>query len=97
MDSNILLFIIKMVIMGIVCFLAILIMSKTRASSWMFLVAGFLFSYIALILELMTTLGVLVTNTLVIPGLGIPLVDLLSTIIPSLCFLTSFILKLCNK
>ncbi len=95
MRPEILMFIIKLVVMGIICFLSILVMSKTRASSWMFLVAGFLFAYVGLILELMVTLGVMVYAGPKI--FNISLVELLATVIPGICFITSFILKLCNR
>ena len=52
MDTEIRLFLIKLVLGGFVAFLAILIMSKTRAASWMFIVCGFLFSYISLMFDL---------------------------------------------
>ena len=59
MDAEIILIIIKMLLGGIVAFLAILIMSKTRASSWMFMMCGFLFLYISLMFELFVSIGVL--------------------------------------
>ena len=49
MSPEILLFIIKLVLGGIVAFLAIFVMSKTRDASWMFLVAGFLLSYVSIL------------------------------------------------
>ena len=57
MNHEIVLFIIKLILGGIAAFMAIFVMSKTRDASWMFLVAGFLFSYAALVIELMEELG----------------------------------------
>ena len=56
MNNEIILFIIKLTLGGIAAFLAIFVMSKTRDASWMFLVAGFLFSYAAMVIELMAEL-----------------------------------------
>lgn len=95
MSPEILLFIIKLVLGGIVAFLAIFVMSKTRDASWMFLVAGFLLSYAALIFDLMIELGVLSQTKVCL--FGIPLSSLLCAAVPSLFFIISFILKLTKK
>lgn len=95
MNPQILLFIIKLVLGGIAAFLAIFVMSKTRDASWMFLVAGFLFDYAALVVDLMTELGIFAVDFVLIAGM--PLVSLLSAIIPSVMFITAFIIKLCKK
>ncbi|MCQ2583225.1 MAG: hypothetical protein MJ160_04895 [Treponema sp.] len=95
MDSQILLFIIKLVLGGIVSFLSILIMSKTRDASWMLIVAGFLTSYAALVFDLMVELGVLSQSALLI--FGIPLSSLICTVVPSLCFILAFIVKISKK
>ena len=81
MDPQLLLFIIKLVLGGIAAFLAIFVMSKTRDASWMFLVAGFLFSYAALVVDLMIELGVFAADSILVAGM--PLVSLLSAVIPS--------------
>ena len=95
MDPQLLLFIIKLVLGGIAAFLAIFVMSKTRDASWMFLVAGFLFSYAALVVDLMIELGVFAADSILIAGM--PLVSLLSAVIPSALFITAFIIRLCKK
>jgi len=95
MNPQILLFIIKLILGGIAAFLAIFVMSKTRDASWMFLVAGFLFSYAALVIDLMTELGIISLDSILL--FGMPLISLLSAIIPSLMFIIAFIIKLCQK
>ena len=95
MNYEILLFIIKLVLGGIAAFLAIFVMSKTRDASWMFLVAGFLFTYAALVIELMEQLGIFDLNTIEIAGF--PLIPFLCAVIPSLLFITAFIIKLAKK
>jgi len=95
MNYQLILFIIKLVLGGIAAFLAIFIMSKTRDASWMFLVAGFLFSYAALVFDLMAELGIFDSNAITIGGF--PLIPLLCAVIPSTMFITAFILRLCKK
>ena len=95
MNPQILLFIIKLVLGGIAAFLAIFVMSKTRDASWMFLVAGFLFAYAALVVDLMIELGIFAADSILIAGM--PLISLLSAVIPSVMFITAFIIKLCKK
>ena len=90
MDSNILFYIIKLVLGGLVAFFAILLMSKTRDAAWMTIVAGFLLSYISLVYNLLCELGVLATSHVTI--YGIPLTSLLAVILPSICFIVAFII-----
>ena len=92
MNPEILMYIIKLVLDGIIAFLAILLMSKNRDSSWMCLVAGFLLSYAALIFNLMIKLGIFAVSTFCI--FGIPLSTLLCEVLPSLFFIFAFILML---
>lgn len=95
MNPDILLNIIQLILLGIAAFLAILVMSKTREASWMFLVAGFLLSYCSLIYDFMTKLGVLSVGNIKIAE--IPLSTLLQASVPTICFIISFILKLKKK
>ena len=95
MEPEILLFIIKLITGGIIAFLAILIMSKKRTVEWGFMVAGFLLSYAALVYELLNELGVLATLRSTV--FGIPVIAFICTIVPSICFIISFIISLINK
>ena len=95
MNPEILLFLIKLITGGIVAFLAILIMSKTRDAAWMSLVGGFILSSAALIYELLIQLGVLTHTKFLVAG--IPLTSLLCAVIPSIFFITAFILMLLKK
>ncbi len=95
MNHEIVLFIIKLILGGIAAFLAIFVMSKTRDASWTFLVAGFLFSYASLVIELMAELGIFDINSILVAGF--PLIPLLCAIIPSAMFITAFIIRLCKK
>ena len=95
MNPQILLFIIKLILGGLVAFLAILIMSKTRSPDWMMIVAGFLSSYAALVYDLLFELGVLASSSLLV--FGIPLPTLIFATVPSLFFIAAFIFKLTKK
>ena len=95
MNPEILLFIIKLFLGGVVGFFAIMIMSKTRELSWMFMVIGFLLSYAALVFELMVKLGVLTLGSIYV--FGLPLASLICAVVPSVFFLLAFIFKLLKK
>lgn len=95
MNTDILLFIIKLVAGGLVAFMAIVLMSKKREPSWMFMVAGFLFSYAAMVFELLIDLGVLTSTQYSL--FGIPVSTLACVVLPSLSYLIAFILMLCKK
>lgn len=95
MNSQILLFIIKLILGGVVAFLSILIMSKTREPAWMMIVAGFISLYALLVYELLLELGVL--SPAKIHLAGIPLPTLIFAAIPNICFIVAFILKLNKK
>lgn len=95
MNPEFLLFMIKILCGGIVAFLAIFLMSKTREISWVFLITGFLLSYIATVYESLLSIGV-VTDVSISVG-GIPLISFLSAVIPTLCFIIGLILRILRK
>lgn len=95
MDSEILFFIIKLVFGGIVAFFAIMLMSKSRDAAWMTIVGGFLFSYASIVYELMVKLGVVLGNGICV--FGIPLVQLIFAVVPSLFYIAAFIIMLLRK
>ena len=95
MDYEISLFVIKLILGGIVSFLAILLMSKTRDFACMTLVSGILAGYAAIVYELLIKLGVLTVSRTQI--FGIPLSVFLCIIIPSVFFIISFILFIIKK
>lgn len=95
MNPELLLFIIKLSVGGIVGFLAILLMSKTRDAAWMCMVGGFLLSYASLVFELMQNLGIAASSKAVL--FGIPVSDLICAVVPSLFFIAAFILMLVKR
>lgn len=95
MNSELLLFIIKLAAGGIVSFLAILLMSKTREPGWIFMVGGFLLSYAALVFQLMEHLGIFTSSRFTL--FGIPISSLICVILPAVFFIVAFIMMLCKK
>lgn len=92
MNPDILLSIIQLAAGGIVAFLAILLMSKTRDASWICMVCGFLFSYAATIYQIMIKLGILAEPSIVL--FGIPVTSLICVLLPNLFFIAAFILMI---
>lgn len=95
MDPHILLFIIKLIIGGLVAFLAILLMSKKRTAAWSFMVSGFLLNYAALVYELLIELGVLTATKYNLWGL--PVSTLICAVLPALCYIIAFIIMLAKR
>ena len=95
MSSEILLFIIQLVIGGLVAFLAILTMSKNRDAYWMCMVSGFLCLYAARVFELLVKIGVLAHSKILL--FNIPLSELICVTLPFLLFITGFIIYLAKK
>lgn len=94
MEQNalIIFYIVKLVLGGLLAFLAIMLWSKTRDPAWMALVAGAITGYTGLIFNMMLDLGIVTVGK--IEFYGIPLSVLIFTVVPSLFFLFAFILML---
>lgn len=95
MNPEIILLIIKFFSVGIISFLAILIMSKTRDPAWMTMVAGFLFYYLSIVYDLLVKLNVISLSKYVI--FGIPLFSLLAIAIPALFFIIALLIMFFRK
>lgn len=91
-SSEILLYIVKLVLGGILAFLAIMLWSRTRDAAWMSLVAGVVTTYAGLAYELFVKLGIILESRL--EFFGIPVSSLIFTIVPSIFFILAFILML---
>lgn len=90
MQSQILVWCIKLILGGIAAFLAILVWSKSRSACWVFLVTGILISYAGIIYDMMINLGILNSASILI--CGISLLTLFFTVIPYLLIIISLIL-----
>lgn len=91
-QSQMILYVIKLVLGGAWAFCAILLWSKTKDSAWMCLVAGSVCRYAGLVYEMFVTLGVVIPESLTVAG--IPFSTLVFTAIPDIFFIVAFILML---
>lgn len=91
-QSQMILFVIKLILGGAAAFCAILLWSKTKDSAWMCLVAGSVCKYAGLVYEMLVTLGILLPESIII--CEIPLSTLIFTALPDLFFIIAFILML---
>ena len=91
-SSEILMFIIKLVLGGVAAFLAILLWSKTRDIAWMSLVAGTVTSYAGIVYEMMDSFGIFTSKGIEV--YGIPLVELFFAVIPTFFYILAFIMML---
>lgn len=91
-QSQLILYVIKLALGGIVAFLAILLWSRTRDGAWMSLVAGAIVSYAGIVYQLLGDLGIFFKKDLYIGGLS--LTQLIFTVIPPLFYIIAFVLML---
>ena len=94
-DSQLILQIIKLVLGGFSTLFAILLWSKTREFSILFLVISTMGMYALVVYETLVHLGIIINRFLFIGG--IPFFDLFFTIIPSVFFVLALILFLIKK
>ena len=95
MNPEILFYIIKLAVYGLVTFLAILLMSKLRDPAWMSVICGFLFNYAGTVCEILIELGILSKGRILL--FGIPVISLACLVIPALFFMLGFIIMLCQR
>lgn len=87
--SQIIFWCIKLILGGVAAFFAILLLSKTRSFRYVSLVACVLISYCGIIYEMMTALGMIHFEKILI--FGIPLLTLLFLILPNIFLIISLI------
>lgn len=92
--SEMILYVIKLVMGGLTAFSAILLWSKTKDNAWMSLVIGAITSYAGLVYEMLVDLGVIVFTGYIIPVVELPLITVLFTVVPSLFFIIAFVTML---
>lgn len=93
-EIEIIFFTIKLVLGGIIAFLAIMLWSRTRDFSWMFLVMAAVTGYSAIVFDLLFKLGLTKTKTIILLGNEIPLAQLVLSVVPGIFVIISFILML---
>lgn len=93
-ETEIIFFTIKLFLGGIIAFLAIMLWSKTRDFSWMFLVFAAVTGYSAIVFDLLLKLGFVTAKEISILGNEIPLIQLVLSVVPSLFVIIAFIIML---
>ena len=93
-ETEIIFFTIKLFLGGIIAFLAIMLWSKTRDFSWMFLVFAAVTGYSAIVFDLLLKLCFVTAKEISILGNEIPLVQLVLSVVPSLFVIIAFIIML---
>ena len=93
-ETDMLFFVMRLFFGGVIAFLAIMLWSKTRDFSWMFLVLGAVTEYSALVFELLLKLGVVSVRKIAVFGFEIPLIQLVLAIVPNVFIILAFILML---
>ena len=93
-ETEIIFFIIRLFLGGVIAFLAIMLWSRTRDFSWMFLVLAAVTGYSSIVFDLLLKLGFVTSRNVLILGNEIPLVQLVLAVIPSLFVIAAFILML---
>lgn len=93
-ETEIIFFIIKLFLGGVIAFLAIMLWGRTRDFSWMFLVFAAVTGYSSIVFDLLLRLGFVTAREISILGNEIPLVQLVLAIVPGLFVIMAFILML---
>lgn len=91
-QSEIILYIIKLLLGGVAAFFAIMLWSRTRDTAWMSLVAGTIISYAGIVYEMLNEFDIYIASGITL--FGIPIAELLFTIIPPIFYIAAFIMML---
>lgn len=91
-QSQMILYVIKLILGGALAFSAILLWSKTKDAAWMCLVVGAVCRYAGLVYDMLVTLGIVLTEGIKI--FDIPITTLVFISLPDLFFILAFILML---
>lgn len=87
-QSELILYVIKLVLGGLAAFTAILLWSKTGEASWMSIIVAIVINYGGTVYDLLVEMGILSVDKLKIGSL--PLTSLIFTVLPSLFFILGF-------
>lgn len=91
-QSQVILYVVKLVLGGIAAFCSILLWSKTKDSVWMSLVAAVVSKYAGIVYEILSVLGISLPWDVVL--WGIPVSTLVFTVLPDVFFIAAFVLML---
>ena len=90
-ETEIIFFAIKLILGGLIAFLAIMLWSRTRDFSWMLLVLAAVTGYSALVYDLLLQLGFVTNREIMLFGNELPLIKLILSVVPSLFVILAFI------
>ena len=90
-ETEIIFFTIKLILGGLIAFLAIMLWSRTRDLAWMLLVLAAVTGYSALVYDLLLQLGFVTSREIMLLGNELPLIKLILSIVPSLFVILAFI------
>ncbi len=93
-QSEFLFCIFKLILGGIIAFLAILLWSKTRESAWMCLVAASITGYASIVCDLLLKLGIIKNEVIMISGNDISVYRYLAFLVPCFFIILAFLLML---
>lgn len=92
LETEVFLYIVKLFFGGIIAFLAILLLSRTRDAVWVLMICGAVFGYAGLVFDVLVKVGI--ADGFSIQAFGLPLVPLFFTVLPSLFFAAALVLKI---
>lgn len=96
--TDMILYVIKLVLGGTAAFLAIMLGSKTRDAAWIVLVAGTLIGYAGLIYDMLCIFGIIdPVSVLPFSAAGIPPISLFFAVVPPLFFISAFLIVIKRK
>ena len=89
-QSEVILYIVKLILSGVAAFLAIMLWNRTKDSAWICIVAGAVTGYAGLVYDLLMKLGIVLPQGPVI--YGISLSTIIFTVVPSVFFIIALII-----
>ena len=94
-QTELVVFILKLILGGISAFAAILLWSKTGESAWMCMIGGIVTGYAGTVYSLLVQLGILSVDRLRIGS--IPFTSLFFAAVPSLFFIVAFFIMIAKS
>ena len=92
--TQLILYIIKLVLGGLVALFAIILWGRLRDGAWMSLIAGIVINYAGYIYNMLVDMHLVELDKYQL--FGLPLTSLIFSVIPQLLFLIAFIIMICK-
>ena len=94
-QSEMILYAVKLILGGITALTAVMLYSRTKDSAWICMVAGFISAYAGSVYNLLLSLGLNIPFDLMVAG--IPVSNLVFTVLPWTFFILAFSIMLFRK